>query len=536
MFQFVVIGFLLVLGGASVSGAALEKYQVYVQKECSFTRYPSICFQSLMGLGGSGSGHQDPQHVDIMSALVNKTIYETRLTSSEFSKFSSQLFEVRDSQPTHDSGSKDYCEELMTMSLKRLEQSLIALKKSPSKNKQDIQAWLSAALTFQETCKDYAADHGLSLTSSENLRLDLSKRIGYTSQLGSNLLALVNRVSSNSDNPKNTTRGKKAEMFPKWVSPKNRKLLQATTVKANVVVAKDGSGNYKTVSEAIQAATGGRFVIYVKAGVYKEKIKTNKDGITLIGDGQYSTIITGDSSVSKGSTMPGSATFTVTGDGFIARDIGFQNTAGPDAEQALALYISSDHSVLYKCSIVGYQDTLYALALRQFYRECDIYGSIDFIFGNAAAVFQSCNIVLRRHKGYNAILASGRSDPGQKTGFSVQNCRIVPGSDLSPIKHSYSSYLGRPWKDYARAVVMQSNIDDVISPRGWVEWPGSSPKSIYFAEFANVGSGAGVSQRVQWPGFHVIGADVAVEYTVGNFIAGTSWLPSTGVTFVSGLH
>lgn len=83
---------------------------------------------------------------------------------------------------------------------------------------------------------------------------------------------------------------------------------------------------------------------------------------------------------------------------------------------------------------------------------------------------------------------------------------------------------------------MQSNIDDVISPRGWVEWPGSSPKSIYFAEFANVGSGAGVSQRVQWPGFHVIGADVAVEYTVGNFIAGTSWLPSTGVTFVSGLH
>ncbi|PRQ47131.1 putative pectinesterase [Rosa chinensis] len=535
MFQFVVLGFLWVLGGASVSGAALEKYQVHVKKECSFTRYPSICVQTLMGLGGSGQ--QDPQQVDIMLALVNKTIYETRLATSEFSQFSSKVSEVREAQPAHHSV-KDYCEELMTMSLKRLDQSLIALKKSPLKKKQDIQAWLSAALTFQETCKDYAADHGLSLTSSENLRVDLSKRIDYASQLGSNLLALVNRVTS-IGTPKNTIRDKQAEVFPKWVSPKNRKLLQATTVKANAVVAQDGSGNYKTVSEAIQAASGGRFVIYVKAGVYKEKIKTNKDGITLIGDGKYSTIITGDSSVAKGASMPGSATFTVTGDGFIARDIGFQNTAGPDGEQALALYISSDHSVLYKCSIVGYQDTLYALALRQFYRECDIHGSLDFIFGNAAAVFQSCNLILRRHKGYVAILASGRSDPGQKTGFSVQNCRILPGSDLSPVKHSYSSYLGRPWKAYARAVVMQSNIDDVIAPRGWVEWPeagGSSLKSLYFAEFANMGPGAGVAQRVQWPGFHVIGADIAVEYTVGNFIGGTSWLPSTGVAFVSGLH
>lgn len=84
---------------------------------------------------------------------------------------------------------------------------------------------------------------------------------------------------------------------------------------------------------------------------------------------------------------------------------------------------------------------------------------------------------------------------------------------------------------------MQSNIDSVIAPRGWVEWPGAGNlRTLYFAEFANMGLGAGVEQRVQWPGFHVIGADVAVEYTVGNFIAGTSWLPSTGVTFVSGLH
>ncbi|KAK1550935.1 hypothetical protein Q3G72_027203 [Acer saccharum] len=98
-------------------------------------------------------------------------------------------------------------------------------------------------------------------------------------------------------------------------------------------------------------------------------------------------------------------TKAITGDGFIARDIGFHNTAGPQGEQALALNIASDHSVLFRCSIAGYQDTLYALALRQFYRECDIYGTLDFIFGNAAAVFQNCNLAIccRHGSGYNAI-------------------------------------------------------------------------------------------------------------------------------------
>lgn len=228
----------------------------------------------------------------------------------------------------------------------------------------------------------------------------------------------------------------------------------------------------------------------------------------------------------------------ITGDGFIARDIGFHNTAGPQGEQALALNVASDHTVFYRCSIAGYQDTLYALALRQFYRDTDIYGTIDFIFGNAAAVFQNCYLVLRRPKGsYNAITANGRTDPGQNTGFSLQNCKIAAGSDYAPVKHKYNSYLGRPWKQYSRAVVMQSSIDDSISSSGWVEWPGAGgyANTLYFAEYANVGPGAATSNRVKWPGFHVIGPDVAVKFTVANFIAGTSWLPSTGVIFDGGL-
>ncbi|CAN6563583.1 unnamed protein product [Malus baccata var. baccata] len=487
-----------VLGGASVlRGHDHPSYQNYAQKECSYTRYPSSCVKTLMGLGFLG--HHDDQQVGIMLGLANKTVSETVLATSEFFKLNSQIklgtdqFGAHEAQHAHNSEKGcNYCEELMNMSLKRLDQSLLALKSSPRKYKHDIQTWLSAAMTFQETCKDYAADH-----QAVNIS-QIGKRIDDASESVSNLLALVNRISNHHINAETEKQG-------------------ATTVKANAVVAKDGSGDYKTVSEAIGAASGGRFVIHVKAGVYEEKIRTNKDGITLIGEGKDSTIITGDDSVANGATMPGSATFTITGDGFIARDIGFHNTAGPQGEQALALYIASDHSVLYRCSVVGYQGTLYALAFRQFYKECDIYGTIDFIFGNATAVFQSCNCWYL--KGYNAILANGRTDPGQKTGFSVQNCRIVPSLDFSLVKHSYSSYLGRPWKQYSRAVVMESNIDDVIAPSGWVEWHGagsSSLRTLYFGEYANVGPGA----------------DEAVEFTVTNFIAGTSWLPSVNYIVV----
>ncbi|XP_030943778.1 pectinesterase [Quercus lobata] len=513
------------LGGASISWDAMDDNQNYV-KECGFTRYPSLCVETLTRLGSAN------QPVDIVLALVNKTISETKLTTSNFAKFSSQFEAQELAERAHYVTGGGYCEELMNMSLKWLEQSMLALKDSPEKNKHDIQTWLSAALTFQQACKDSADSLSLSEEYLNIVQNQISKKMDYLSQLGSNPLALVNRITKTG-----TGKSKKSTTSPKWVFTRDRKLVEA---KANVIVAKDGSGNYKTVSEAIKAASGKQFVIYVKSGVYKEKIHTKKDGITLIGDGKYSTIIIGDDCVAKGSSLAASATFTITGNGFIARDIGFHNTAGPQGEQALAVYVASDHSVFFRCSIAGYQDSLYALALRQFYRECDIYGTIDFIFGNAVAVFQSCNLILRRpQRGYyNVILANGRNDPGQNTGFSVQKCKIMVSSDFSAVKHSYNSYLGRPWREYSRAVIMESTLDDAIAPRGWIEWPGaesSTLKNLYFAEYSNVGPGAGLSKRVQWPGYHVIGADEAVKFTVSKFIAGTSWLPFTGIPFISGL-
>ncbi|KAI4344667.1 hypothetical protein L6164_011866 [Bauhinia variegata] len=198
----------------------------------------------------------------------------------------------------------------MSMSLKRLDQALKALK-SPRRNKHDIQTWLSASLTFQQTCKDYAEADNPKLLGGFLGRI--SKKMDYLSALTSNPLALVNRITGmpNGTKPRRQLLGgEEKQKFPKWVSGRERKLLQESTIKANVIVAQDGSGNYKTVSEAIQAASGSRFVIYVKAGVYKEKIHSNKDGISLIGDGKYSTIIVGGASVNGGTSLSGSATFS----------------------------------------------------------------------------------------------------------------------------------------------------------------------------------------------------------------------------------
>lgn len=199
------------------------------------------------------------------------------------------------------------------MSNQRLNQAMAALKESPEKNKADIQTWISAAITFQQTCKDSADNHA----ASNELMAQISRTMDYHSRLASNALALVNRITKTSPETRNADPERHLSedterRFPSWMSAGDRRMLESPsggTIQADAVVAKDGSGNYKTVSEAIKAAGGGRFVIYVKSGVYKEKIRTNKDGITLIGDGKYSTIITGDDSVGGGSSLQESATF-----------------------------------------------------------------------------------------------------------------------------------------------------------------------------------------------------------------------------------
>lgn len=122
----------------------------------------------------------------------------------------------------------------------------------------------------------------------------------------------------------------------------------------------------------------------------------------------------------------------VSGDGFWARDMTFENTAGPQKQQAVALRVSSDLAVFYRCSIKGYQDTLYAHSQRQFYRDCQIYGTIDFIFGDAPVVLQNCDIYVRKPMDHqsNMITAQGRENPNENTGISIENSRVRPALSL----------------------------------------------------------------------------------------------------------
>lgn len=218
----------------------------------------------------------------------------------------------------------------------------------------------------------------------------------------------------------------------------------------------------------------------------------------------------------------------VFGKGFIARDMGFRNTAGAIKQQAVALMSSADQTVFYRCHIDAFQDSLYSHAQRQFYRECNIYGTVDFIFGNSAVVLQNCNILPKVPMvgQQNTITAQGRVDPNQNTGISIQNCTIWPYGNLSSVK----TYLGRPWKNYSTTVFMHSFMSNIISPQGWLPWVGNSaPDTIFYSEFQNYGSGSLTKNRVKWKGLRTLSYKQASKFSVHSFLQGSNWISNAGV-------
>ncbi|KAL6549430.1 hypothetical protein OROHE_008547 [Orobanche hederae] len=314
-----------------------------------------------------------------------------------------------------------------------------------------------------------------------------------------------------------------------------------TWLKADVTVCKDGgSCEYKTVQEAVNAAPnntagpGKRFVIRIKAGVYSETVRVplEKKNVVFLGDGVGKTVINGSRNVGQpGMTTYNSATVGVVGDGFMASNLTIQNTAGPDAHQAVALLLDSDHSIMENCEFIGNQDTLCALSLRQYYKSCTIQGNVDFIFGNSAAVFQDCLILVAPRQlspesgETNTVTAHGRTDPAQSTGFVFWNS-VINGTksymDLyNKNKNVHKNYLGRPWKEYSRTIFIQCTLEALISQDGWMPWDGDfALNTLYYGEFNNTGDGSSRSKRVAWssqiPSKHV------GSYSAQNFIQASS--------------
>ncbi|WMV50971.1 hypothetical protein MTR67_044356 [Solanum verrucosum] len=299
----------------------------------------------------------------------------------------------------------------------------------------------------------------------------------------------------------------------------------------NVVVSQDGTGDFKTIAGAILAAPNNSvqpYYIKIKQDTYREYIQVDEEkmNIKLIGEEMSTTIITGNRSFVNGNKTYDIATVGIFGSGFTAQDITFRNDARPGKYQAVALRVEADLASFYRCRFDGYQDTLYIKMNNQFYRDCEIYGMIDFICGDAKALFQNC--LIKAHiplvMQYNTIIAQKREFEKDATGIVLQNCTIKASRDLEKMDN-ITTYLGQPWGIFSRTVIMESYIDHFISPRGWIE-PGNTSivrHRPYYLEYNNRGPCAVAQKRVKWASL-TMDPNIASTFTVRNFINGDKWI------------
>ncbi|XP_015573562.1 probable pectinesterase/pectinesterase inhibitor 51 isoform X2 [Ricinus communis] len=504
-----------------------------IQLACQATRHPETCQSSLLQSNLVPANPTPPQI--IQSALL---ISSQNIKSSE-SKIKSLLESAGDN--INITNVAKSCSNLMSYSQYRISLSNESLPLGKTKH---ARAWMSAALAYQYDCYGGLSYHGGNTQAVNDTILVINSSIALTS----NALNMVVSYDLFGNETK-SWRPPKTERDEFWEGPALGSQTGFTgespsKLKADVTVSKDGSGgSYKTVQEAVNAAPSNavdrRFVIHIKEGVYEEIVRVpfEKKNVVFLGDGMGKTVITGSVSVGQvGVTTYESATVGVLGDGFMASGLTFQNTAGAPTHQAVAFRSDSDLSFIENCEFIGHQDTLYAHSLRQFYKSCRIEGNVDFIFGNSAAIFQDCEIVVnprqeKPEKGENnAVTAHGRTDPAQATGFVFQNCLINGTEEYMALFHSkpgaHKNYLGRPWKEYSRVVFIHCNFEAIITPEGWMPWTGDfALKTLYYGEFENSGPGSNLSGRVKWSS--QIPAEHVYTYSVQNFIQGDEWIPTS---------
>lgn len=271
--------------------------------------------------------------------------------------------------------------------------------------------------------------------------------------------------------------------------------------KYDFTVAADGSGDFKSVQAAINAVPdmrANRTYIHIKPGIYKEKLTlpANKTNISLIGDDAQKTTITFDDYAQKKNRFgenigtSGSSSFFVYGDGFTAENISFENSSGP-VGQAVAVRIDGDKVCFRNCRFLGFQDTLYPHGdrSRQYYKNCYIEGTVDYIFGFSTCYFEDCTLFCKT-SGY---VTAASTPQGNKFGFVFNHCSIEGNAPEG------SFCLGRPWRPYANVVYLNCKISKVINAQGWNNWGNTeNEKTAFYAEYNCTGEGAATAKRVNW--------------------------------------
>jgi len=266
------------------------------------------------------------------------------------------------------------------------------------------------------------------------------------------------------------------------------------------VVAQDGTGDFQTVQEAINAVPDFRKQktrIFIRNGIYREKIiiPDTKQALSLIGEDKYKTILSYNNFASKKSVLgdeigtSGSASSYLCPDDFLAENITFENAAGP-VGQAVAAIVRSDHATFINCRFIGFQDTLYTHkpGSKQYYKNCYIEGTVDFIFGSSTAYFDDCDIYCRQ----NGYITAASTPEDQPYGYVFYRCRIEG-------EQKNAFYLGRPWRPYAHVVFIECDLGDVIKAEGWHNWGNrSNEETSKYAEYKSEGMGANQRNRVPW--------------------------------------
>ncbi|CAB4299587.1 unnamed protein product [Prunus armeniaca] len=500
-----------------------------IQQVCKATQFPDTCQASLAGLA------TDPNTTPIQAIQSSIKVSTDDLHTAQ--KMVKAILDSSAGNPNRTTAANNCLDDLGN-SRYRISLATDNLSRGSIKN---ARASMSAALLYQYDCWS-----GLKYANDTQMVNETMAFLDSLAGKSSNTLIMMFSYY-NFGNDTKLWAPPKTERDGFWERVEGRGSGQEvrggvpSNLTADVTVCKEKTKKcYRTVQRAVNAAPDNagekKFVIRIKAGVYDEivRVPLEKRNVVFLGDGIGKTVITGSLNVG----MPGistynSATVGVLGDGFMASGLTIQNTAGPDVHQAVAFRSDSDLSVIENCEILGNQDTLYAHGNRQFYKSCNIQGNVDFIFGNSAAVFQDCNILIRPRQlnpengESSTITAHGRTDPAQSTGFVFQNCLINGTEEFMKLYQNnpkvHKSYLGRPWKEYSRTVFINCTMEALLSPDGWMTWSEDFALStLFYGEFGNSGAGSDFSKRVPFsskiPSKHVN------AYSVQNFIQGNEWI------------
>lgn len=293
-----------------------------------------------------------------------------------------------------------------------------------------------------------------------------------------------------------------------------------------IVVAQDGSGNYATVQGALNAVPAGNnkpVTIKVKKGIYKEVVivDATKNFISLIGEDRDNTILTFNNHA--GTRLPNgdtvntwtSASFFVYGNDFHAENLTFQNDAGFTAGQAVALRVEGNRASFNNCKMIGNQDVLFlsGSGVKNYFEDCYIEGTTDFIFGAATAVFKNCHI----HSKKNSHVTAASTNSIIPFGFVFFNCRLTADSNIKKVS------LGRPWSPTASVTYINCWLGKHIIPEGWSNWKNpANEATARYAEYNSSGPGANSAARVKWS--KQLTEEEVKKYNLKNILG--SWDPT----------